>query len=78
MHRDATPAGRGFDVSIGFHGQSIDQYSWHARRLNSQKTSKGEWIYDLFINDTRVTRGASEVGFPGTSPLRGGPENLGS
>lgn len=50
------PAARGFDTSIGFFEHSIDQYEWHARSRNSFLTTRGEVIYDLFINNTRVTR----------------------
>ena len=56
MSRSMQPSGRGFDASIGFHLQSLEQWSYHAVDLNRQQTSLGEPIHDLFINDTRVTR----------------------
>merc|ERR1719473_643452 len=50
------PAARGFDRSLGFFEMSVDQYQWHARSLNAFQTTRGEPIYDLFVNSTRVTR----------------------
>ena len=54
--RSAQPRGRGFDSSIGFHLQSTEQYGYSAVSLGRERTSRGEIIHDLFINDTRVTR----------------------
>ena len=54
--RSAQPVGRGFQSSVGFHLQSLDQWGYHAVELGRYKTSRGEAIYDLFINDTVVTR----------------------
>ena len=50
------PAQRGFDESLGFESQSIDQYGWHASKRGKEQTSQHEDIYDLFINETVVTR----------------------
>ena len=55
-HPSTLPTRRGFDSAIGFHGQSIDPYQWHAIGYQSERTSRGETIFDLFINETRVTR----------------------
>ena len=50
------PARRGFAHSVGFFSQSIDQYGWNAKWRGALRTSSGEDIYDLLINEERITR----------------------
>ena len=65
-HPSTLPTRRGFDTALGFHGQSIQQYEWHALGFNSERTSLGETIYDLIIS---VHAGIKLVAVPAPAPV---------